>query len=131
MRPSFSSIPAGRKLHQPCGRYFRRISSRPAFTSVAQKVYYPTYEEWSLAVEREIAKNLVASITYVGNHGYHEPVANFPNQYDAAGTNASLPGALTKQVVCVGDGLLQRRELQLQRRGGEPCKPQQVDHPAV
>jgi hypothetical protein len=38
-----------------------------------------------------VAKNVVASLTYVGNHGYHEPVSRLPNSYDPSGTIASLP----------------------------------------
>lgn len=63
----------------------------PGFTSVQQKVHLPSYEEWSLALEREVARNTVVALTYVGNHGYHEPVANTPNVYDPYGTNATLP----------------------------------------
>ncbi len=67
---------------------------RPSFISVAPKIFYPSYEEWSLAVEREVYKNVVASVTYVGNHGYHEPVSALPNAYNPSGTNATLPTAL-------------------------------------
>ena len=69
------------------------IFRRPTFTSVQHKVYLPSYEEWSFAVQREVAKNVVASLTYVGNHGYHEPVQQLPNAYDPYGTNASLPSS--------------------------------------
>ncbi len=67
------------------------VFSRPTITSVAHKVFLPTYEEWSLAVERQVAKNTVASVTYVGNHTYHQPVSRLPNAFDGAGDNASLP----------------------------------------
>ncbi len=53
----------------------REFSGDPPSPRVQHKVFLPSYEEWSLAVEREVAKNVVASLTYVGNHGYHEPVA--------------------------------------------------------
>ncbi|WP_026441655.1 TonB-dependent receptor [Pseudacidobacterium ailaaui] len=78
-------------LYAASGGVFRR----PTVTSVAHKVYLPTFEEWSLAVEREVAKNTVVSVTYIGNHGYHEPVPRMPNAYDAVpGTNATLPSRL-------------------------------------
>jgi hypothetical protein len=64
--------------------------SRPTVVAVAHKVYLPSYEEWSLAVEHEILKNTVLSLQYNGNHGYHEPVSRLPNAYDPYGTNASL-----------------------------------------
>jgi len=42
----------------------------------AQKLYYPSYEEWSFQVEQQLPKKTVFSIAYVGNHGYKEPVDN-------------------------------------------------------
>jgi outer membrane receptor protein involved in Fe transport len=69
------------------------VFSRPTVIGVQHKVFLPSYEEWSLAVQREVAKNVVASLTYVGNHGYHEPVQQLPNAYNAAGTNAGLPSS--------------------------------------
>lgn len=67
------------------------VFTRPTFTSVAHKVSLPTYEEWSLAVEREVAKNTVVSVNYVGNRSYHQPVQRMPNAYDPYGDNATLP----------------------------------------
>ncbi len=37
------------------------VFTRPTFISVAHSVKLPTYEEWSLAVERQIARNTVFS----------------------------------------------------------------------
>ena len=48
----------------------------PNFTSMAHEVYYPSYEEWSLQVEQQLAKKTSVSVAYVGNHGYKEPVLN-------------------------------------------------------
>jgi hypothetical protein len=48
--------------------------SAPAFTTTAPFIHYPTYEEYSLAVERKIDSKSTISVTYAGNHGYHEPV---------------------------------------------------------
>jgi len=81
---SYSSI------SEATGGVFRR----PTFVSAAHKVFLPSYEEWSLAVEREVSKNVVASLTYVGNHGYHEAVPRLPNAYDPYGDNAGLPASL-------------------------------------
>jgi hypothetical protein len=73
------------------------VFARPTITGVAHNIKLPTYEEWSLAVEREIAKNTVLSLNYIGNRSYHQPVANTPNAYDPQtdptqpGFNASLP----------------------------------------
>jgi hypothetical protein len=48
----------------------------PTFTSTTRQVSYPTYESWSLAVEQQLDSKTVVSLTYVGNHGYHEPIQN-------------------------------------------------------
>ncbi len=68
----------------------------PAFTAADRSIKYPTYEEFSLAIEHQLTKTTVLSVSYIGNHGYHEPVSNdninaygFPGLPDAA-PNASL-----------------------------------------
>jgi hypothetical protein len=73
----------------------------PAFTSTTHSLKYPTYEEYSLAVEHQLTKTAALSVSYVGNHGYHEPVSNdninaygFPGLPDDA-PNASF-GAVTE-----------------------------------
>jgi hypothetical protein len=86
---SYSTISAA------TGGLFRR----PAFNSVAHKIFLPSYDEWSLAVERELSRNTVLALNYVGNHGYHEPVGRMPNAYDSTpagtdGANATLPASL-------------------------------------
>jgi Carboxypeptidase regulatory-like domain len=50
--------------------------SAPNFTTPAAHIKYPTYEEWSLAIERSLDSKTSISATYVGNHGYHEPVTD-------------------------------------------------------
>ena len=50
--------------------------SAPNFSTVAPKIKYPTYEEFSLAIEQKLDRKSTATLTYVGNHGYHEPVQN-------------------------------------------------------
>ena len=67
------------------------VFSRPTITSGAHTAKLPIYEEWSLSVEREIARNTVLAVNYIGNRSYHQPVANSPNAYDPGGTIASLP----------------------------------------
>jgi hypothetical protein len=74
------------------------VFSRPTITSVAHSIKLPTYEEWSMAIERQVAKNTVVAVTYVGNHTYHQPVQRMPNAYDSVpagtpGANASLPAS--------------------------------------
>jgi hypothetical protein len=48
--------------------------SAPTFTTTAPFIKYPTYEEYSLAIERKLDSKSTVSVTYAGNHGYHEPV---------------------------------------------------------
>jgi hypothetical protein len=66
----------------PTGGSFNTISatnanfSQPSLFNANQKVYYPTYEEWSLQWQQQVGKTTSFSIGYVGNHGYHEPVLN-------------------------------------------------------
>jgi len=72
------------------------VFARPTISSVAHHVSLPTYEEWSLSVEREIARNTVFSANYIGNRSYHQPVSRLPNAYNTSaagdpGFNASLP----------------------------------------
>ncbi|HMD77176.1 MAG TPA: carboxypeptidase regulatory-like domain-containing protein [Terracidiphilus sp.] len=73
------------------------VFTRPAFISVAHKISLPTYEEWSLAIEHQVAKNTAIAVTYVGNRSYHQPVSRLPQAYDThtdpttLGSNASLP----------------------------------------
>ncbi len=73
------------------------VFSRPTITSVAHKVFLPTYEEWSMAIEHQVMRNTVVSATYVGNHTYHQPISRLPNAFDTQtdptqpGSNASLP----------------------------------------
>lgn len=50
--------------------------SPPNFTTVASRLQYPTYEEWNLEVQHELPLKNAFDISYVGNHGYHEPVQN-------------------------------------------------------
>ena len=48
----------------------------PGFTTVASRLQYPTYSEWSLEIQHELPLSNAFQVEYVGNHGYHEPVEN-------------------------------------------------------
>jgi hypothetical protein len=48
----------------------------PSMTNPAAHIKYPTYEEWSLAIEQQVSRFDTISIMYVGNHSYHEPELN-------------------------------------------------------
>jgi hypothetical protein len=67
--------------------------SAPNEYSVAGKLHYPTYEEYSFQVEQAIdpKRQTVVSLAYVGNHGYHEPVLN--SGVNGYGVNNGTMGA--------------------------------------
>ncbi len=66
--------------------------SPPSITTSSPHVSYPTYEEWSLAVEQEVAKATVVSVSYVGNRTYHQPVQDQSvNAYGFGSLPASIP----------------------------------------
>lgn len=48
----------------------------PSFTTADKNIKYPSYEEWSFALEQEIPHQVVLSASYVGNHGYQEAVVD-------------------------------------------------------
>ena len=58
---------------------------RPNLSTADQSMHYPTYEEYSLQIQREVAPNTTIQVGYAGNHGYHEPV-------EGANANAYGPG---------------------------------------
>lgn len=60
----------------------------PSFVSTVSKLSYPMYEEWNLQVEHQVTRTSSISASYVGNHGYHEPV----NDNNVNGFNAGAPG---------------------------------------
>jgi hypothetical protein len=64
--------------------------SSPNFLTVAPFIHYPTYEEYSLAVERQLDSKSTVSITYAGNHGYHEPVDDATRNLANASASASF-----------------------------------------
>ena len=50
----------------------------PSISTATNKLFYPTYEEYSLELEQALDRShhTTLAIRYVGNHGYHEPVLN-------------------------------------------------------
>jgi hypothetical protein len=47
-----------------------------SLSNAAQKISYPTYEEYSLAAEHQVNRSTSLSAMYVGNHSYHQPIVN-------------------------------------------------------
>lgn len=60
----------------------------PSIVSATKKISYPTYEEFNLQVQQQVGKYSSISASYVGNHGYKEPVLN--NSINAF--NGGAPG---------------------------------------
>jgi hypothetical protein len=48
--------------------------SPPNMVATDKETHVPTYEKWSLAVEQGWGQHSTLSVSYVGNHGYHETV---------------------------------------------------------
>ena len=63
----------------------------PNFTTVAAHLQYPTYDEWSLQIQRELSRTDSVQVAYVGNHGYHEPIENQGVNASAAHGAFGLP----------------------------------------
>jgi hypothetical protein len=66
--------------------------SSPNIATADGKLFYPTYEEYSLELEQALDRShhTTLAIRYVGNHGYHEPVVN--NGVNAGGVNNGALG---------------------------------------
>jgi phage baseplate assembly protein gpV len=72
--------------------------STPSITTVAPKINYPTYEEWSMAIEQRINNKTSLLVTYVGNHGYHEPVSDAsPNLTNSGAGPGNFNGVATSK----------------------------------
>lgn len=57
--------------------------SAPGVTTASKHISYPTYEEWSFTVERQLTRTAALSVGYVGNHTYHQPSVD--NSVNASG----------------------------------------------
>ncbi len=64
--------------------------SAPSFTATAPFISYPTYEEFSMAVEQQLDRRTSITATYVGNHGYHEPYQNGGQNLTLAKASSTL-----------------------------------------
>jgi hypothetical protein len=69
--------------------------TRPNIYTADPSIKYPTYEEWSLQLQRQFGRDTAIQVAYVGNHGYHEPVVNnSANAWNPGGIgNFDLPAA--------------------------------------
>ena len=66
------------------------LFSAPAFGNALGTFHTPRYQEWSLQIEQQLDSKSSMTLAYIGNHGIHEPVTNFPNQALGA---AGIPAA--------------------------------------
>ena len=66
--------------------------SPPSMTVSDKQTKVPTYEKWSMEIEHGFGEHATFSVSYVGNHGYHETVANAAvNAYESG--FSGLPSA--------------------------------------
>jgi hypothetical protein len=88
--PSYQCIGAFGRLGTPCNRYLASDALNPVVagpisfpinvTSIPQKATYPYAQQWSLSVEQEVQKGLVATFAYVGSKGSHLTAVRDLNQ---------------------------------------------------
>jgi hypothetical protein len=74
-------------------------------TSIPTKAIYPYTQQWSLSVQHEIQKNLIAQLAYVGTKGTHLTAVRDLNQLQPASSNPFLPGQPITAGVCAGGSL--------------------------
>jgi hypothetical protein len=89
-----------------CGSNFAIPSGGATFpvnvTSIPTKAVYSYTQQWSFSVQRELKKNLVAQVAYVGTKGTHLTAVQDLNQLPplAPGLNPFLPGQPITSSVC-------------------------------
>jgi len=66
------------------------LFTAPSFNNMAGQFHVPRYQEWSLQLEQQLDSKSSVNLAYIGNHGIHEVVPNYPNSYLGL---AGLPAA--------------------------------------
>jgi len=71
-------------------------------TSIPTKATYPYIQQWSISLQREIKKSLIAQLAYVGTKGTHLTAVRDLNQLEplAAGLNPFAAGQPITAAVC-------------------------------
>jgi hypothetical protein len=71
-------------------------------TSIPTKATYPYTQQWSVSVQREIQKSLIAQLAYVGTRGTHLTAVRDLNQLEplASGLNPFTAGQPITSAVC-------------------------------
>jgi len=66
----------------------------PNVTGTAQTIRLPQYQKWNLEIQKELGRNTILSLNYVGNHGIHELIPNASvNAYSYYAPFPGLPSA--------------------------------------
>lgn len=77
--------------------------TQPSFTTPEQHIHYPTYQEWSLQIQKQFGRSTAITLGYIGNHGFHEPVQNnSANAYGFPGLPNTAPLPSFAQVNLIG-----------------------------
>lgn len=69
-------------------------------TSIPTKAIYPYTQQWSMSVQREVQKNLIAQLAYVGTKGTHLTAVRDLNQLQTATANPFLSGQPITSDIC-------------------------------
>lgn len=75
----------GETLSQIEAAYPAFASSLPAIFTTEATTKIPQYQKWSLELQHQFGGNTSVTLSYVGNHGVHEPlIENSANAFDIA-----------------------------------------------
>ena len=78
---------------------------------------FPYYEQWSLNLQRQLGRETVLQIAYVGSHGVHLPRAGEANPYEPAlGHNLNPNFGSTPQIVTDATSNYNSLQIGIQRR---------------
>src|SRR5262249_35371102 len=74
--PVLSLLPLSRtaKLPPTCGPSIPQPCSTYSPAGVDPNLFTPTHQEWSFTVERQLARELMLQVAYVGSQSYHTPL---------------------------------------------------------
>ncbi len=62
----------------------------PSFNNFIGTFHTPSYDEWSLQIEQQLDDKSAFTLGYVGNHGIHQPITNYPNAYSGGVAGLAL-----------------------------------------
>ncbi len=57
------------------------LFTSPAFNNMSGQFHVPRYQEWSLQLEQQLDSKSSVNLAYIGNHGIHEVIPNYPNAF--------------------------------------------------